>query len=334
MVIENSTYLVTGGAGFIGSNLVEALIKGGAVVRVLDDFSTGRRSNLAEFEGRFELIEGSITDPATCSAATAGVEYVLHQAAVPSVQKSLEDPLTTHTVGATGTLNVLVAARDNGVQRVVVAGSSSAYGDTPELPKREDMTPSPRSPYAIAKLAGEQYARVFPDLFGMGTVVLRYFNVFGPRQDPDSLYSAVIPLFFRHAVGGTQPFINGDGEQTRDFTYIQNVVQANLRACTAEGPGVLGRVFNVGCGERISINRLWESITSIVGVDLDAIFRDPRPGDVRDSLADITSIQEKLGYEPTVDLNRGLELTLDWFRQSELDDDVETAAPLAFEGRN
>jgi len=329
MVVEDAAYLVTGGAGFIGSNLVEALLEGRARVRVLDDFSSGRKENLAPFEGRFTLIEGSITDRETCREATEGVDYVLHQAAVPSVQKSLEDPFLSHEAGATGTLNILIAARDNGCKRVVVAGSSSAYGDTPELPKREDMTPSPRSPYAVSKLSGEQYARVFPDLFGLGTVVLRYFNVFGPRQDPNSLYSAVIPLFIRHALEGRPPYINGDGEQTRDFTYIDNVVQANLKGCTAEGPGVLGGVFNVGCGERISVNRLWEEITRIVGIDLDALYRDPRPGDVRDSLADIGRIRDKLGYEPTVDLAEGLDRTLTWFRDADVVTEPAGSAPLA-----
>ena len=335
MVVENARYLVTGGAGFIGSNLVEAILRGGAQVRVLDDFSSGRRSNLAEFLSRIELIEGSIVDASTCRQATEGIDYVLHQAAVPSVQKSLEDPFRSHEAGATGTLNVLLAARDNGCKRVVVAGSSSAYGDTPELPKHEAMKESPRSPYAVAKLSGEHYSRVFPDLFGLGTVVLRYFNVFGPRQDPNSLYSAVIPLFMRHALEGRPPYINGDGEQTRDFTYIDNVVQANLKACTAQGAGVLGGVFNVGCGERISINRLWEEITALVGVDLDALYRDPRPGDVRDSLADISRIQDKIGYEPTVGLAEGLARTLAWFQAGgeELAGAVE-AAPLAARGRD
>ena len=317
LVVDGARYLITGGAGFIGSNLLEALLEGGARVRVLDDFSSGKRENLEPFGGRFELIEGTITDRETCHAAMEGVEYVLHQAAVPSVAKSLEDPFRSHEAGATGTLNILLAARDNGCERVVVAGSSSAYGDTPELPKHEGMTPSPLSPYAVSKLSGEQYARIFPDLFGLETVVLRYFNVFGPRQDPNSLYSAVIPLFIRHALEGNPPFINGDGEQTRDFTYIDNVVQANLKACTAQGPGVAGSVFNVGCGERISINRLWREITRIVGVDLDAVHREPRPGDVRDSLADISGIREHLGYDPAVSLEEGLARTLAWFREAE-----------------
>ncbi len=314
LVVEGASYLVTGGAGFIGSNLTESLLAGGAKVRVLDDFSSGKHENLEPFRDRFELIEGTITDPETCRVATAGIDYVLHQAAVPSVAKSLEDPFSSHEAGATGTLNVLLAARDNGCRRVVVAGSSSAYGDTPVLPKHESMTPSPLSPYAVSKLAGEQYSRIFPELFGLGTVILRYFNVFGPRQDPNSLYSAVIPLFIRHALDEEPPFINGDGEQTRDFTYIDNVVQANLKACTADGPGVLGGVFNVGCGERISINRLWTEITRIVGVDLPARHREPRPGDVRDSLADITGISQRLGYDPAVGLEEGLEKTLAWFR--------------------
>ncbi len=316
MVVRNARYLVTGGAGFIGSNLVEAILAGGAHVRVIDDFSSGRRENLEEFEGRFDLIEGCITDPGACNEACADVDFVLHQAAVPSVQRSVEDPLRTHHVAATGTLNVLVAAKDAGVKRVVVAGSSSAYGDTPELPKRETMVPRPRSPYAVAKLTGEQYARCFPDIFGLETVVLRYFNVFGPRQDPNSLYSAVIPLFFAHAIEGKGPMINGDGGQTRDFTYISNVVQANLKSCTAPS-GAVGQVFNVGCGDRISVNRLWEVISTVVGVDIPAQYREARMGDVRDSLADLAEIRKLVGYDPTVSLEEGLEKTYAWFRQSE-----------------
>lgn len=317
LVKPNAHYLITGGAGFIGSNLVAALLDAGASVRVVDDFSSGRRENLEEFAGRFSLLEGCITDMDVCRAACDGVDYVLHQAAVPSVQRSIEDPLRTHHASATAGLNMLIAAKDAGVKRMVLAGSSSAYGDTPELPKKETMAPRPLSPYAVAKLASEQYARVFPDLFGLETVVLRYFNVFGPRQDPNSLYSAVIPLFFNHAMEGRAPIINGDGEQTRDFTYVSNVVQANLKACIADASRAVGQVFNVGCGDRISVNRLWSVISGVVGVDIQAEYRPARLGDVRDSLADLTAIRAGIGYDPTVGLEEGLERTYAWFQQTE-----------------
>ena len=256
LVDGDAFYLVTGGAGFIGSHLVENLLAGGARVRVLDNFSTGRRENLAPFSDRIDLIEGDITDPSTCARASEGINVVFHQAALPSVPRSVEDPALSHEVNATGTLNVLLAARDAGAQRVVYASSSSAYGDTPTLPKREDQTPSPRSPYAVAKLTGEQYCRSFPGVFGLEAVALRYFNVFGPRQDPNSAYAAVIPLFASAAMEGKSPTINGDGEQTRDFTYIENVVLVNLLAASSPGDRVSGEVFNVGCGGRISINDL------------------------------------------------------------------------------
>jgi nucleoside-diphosphate-sugar epimerase len=313
MALRDSTVLVTGGAGFIGSNLVERLLDEGARVRVLDDFSTGRRENLADFHGRFELLEGSVTDFDVCSDACRGADYVLHQAALPSVARSVADPGRTHDVSATGTLNMLRAAHAAGAKRFVYAGSSSAYGDTPTLPKREDMASRPRSPYAVAKLAGEHYAQVFPGLFGLETVVLRYFNVFGPRQDPTSQYSAVIPLFIVAALEGRAPTIHGDGGQTRDFTYVENVVEANLKACLAPA-GASGQVFNVGCGERISVRRLWEEIREIVGVKLDAHHAESRPGDVRDSLADLSRIREHLGYDGRVDLAEGLRRTVDWLR--------------------
>ena len=312
MDFNDTTVLVTGGAGFIGSHLVENLLARGARVRVLDDFSTGRRENLAPWLDRIELQEASVTDPAVCARACAGVHYVLHQAALPSVQRSVADPRPTHEVSATGTLNMLYAAKDAGVLRFVYAGSSSAYGDTPTLPKSEDMASNPRSPYAVAKLAGEHYAQLFPRLFGLETVVLRYFNVFGPRQDPHSPYSAVIPLFITRALEGKAPVINGDGGQTRDFTYVDNVVDANFRACFAPAEGVVGEVFNVGCGERISVVRLWEEIRAILGVELEAETGPPRPGDVRDSLADLSRIRARLGYEVRVPLDEGLRRTAAW----------------------
>ncbi|MGW8267248.1 MAG: SDR family oxidoreductase [Longimicrobiales bacterium] len=313
-VDPGASYLVTGGAGFIGSHLVENLLAGGARVRVLDDFSTGRRENLAPFVGRIELVEGDITDFPTCCAATEGVNIVFHQAALPSVPRSIEDPARSHEVNATGTLNVLLAAREAGAKRVVYASSSSAYGDTPTLPKREDQTPSPRSPYAVAKLTGEQYCRSFPGVFGLEAVALRYFNVFGPRQDPTSAYAAVIPLFARAALEGRSPTINGDGEQTRDFTYIENVVLANLLAASSPAQKVSGEVFNVGCGNRISINDLWREIRTAVGGTVDAVHGPPRPGDVRDSLADLTHLRERTGFQVRVDLKEGIERTVAWIR--------------------
>ena len=311
-VVPSAHYLVTGGAGFIGSNLVEALVEEGASVRVLDDFSTGRRENLAEFLGAIELVEGSITDPATCESVCEGIDFVLHQAALPSVPRSVADPAASHEACATGTLNMLVAARDADVSRFVYAGSSSAYGDTPTLPKVEDMPALPRSPYAVAKLAGEQYCRAFSLIYGLETVVLRYFNIFGPRQDPASQYSAVIPLFITKALTGASPTIDGDGEQTRDFTYVENAVRANLLACTAGAGAVSGEVFNLGCGERISVNRLWEAIQEATGADVESVARPARDGDVRDSLASLDKIQARMGYESTVSLAEGLRRTVEW----------------------
>ncbi len=302
--------LVTGGAGFIGSHLVERLLAEGAAVRVLDDFSTGRRANLRPFADRIDLREASVTDPTACAAACVGVDYVLHQAALPSIQRSVADPFPTHEVSASGTLHLLTAASAAGVRRVVYAGSSSAYGDTPMLPKVEDMATRPRSPYAVAKLAGEQYARLFPQLFGLQTVVLRYFNIFGPRQDPHSTYSAAIPRFIEAALDGRAPTITGDGSQTRDFTYVENVVEANLLACAARPDGVVGEVFNVGCGERTSVARLWDGIQEAVGVSIAAERAAPRPGDVCNSLADLTLIRERLGYEVRVPLDEGLRRTV------------------------
>jgi nucleoside-diphosphate-sugar epimerase len=330
MDFTDTPVLVTGGAGFIGSHLVEQLVARGARVRVLDDFSTGRRENIEPWLERIELHEASVADPEACARACEGVRYVLHQAALPSVQRSVGDPRATHEACATGTLNVLHSASRAGVRRFVYAGSSSAYGDTPTLPKREDMASNPRSPYAVAKLAGEHYAQVFPKLFGLETVVLRYFNVFGPRQDPRSTYSAVIPLFIDAALDGRAPVINGDGGQTRDFTYVDNVVDANFRACFAPAGGVAGEVFNVGCGERISVGRLWEEIRAILGVDIEALTGPARPGDVRDSLADLTKIRARLGYEARVPLSEGLERTVAWLRTLRASPDAAgTARPEA-----
>ena len=306
-----ANYLVTGGAGFIGSNLVEALVDDGASVRVLDDFSTGRRENLDGFLGEIELVEGSITDPATCASACEGIQFVLHQAALASVPRSVANPTASHEACATGTLNMLIAARDSGVRRFVYAGSSSAYGDTPTLPKVEDMPALPRSPYAVAKLAGEHYCKAFSLIYGFETVVLRYFNIFGPRQDPSSQYSAVIPLFITKALAGEGPTIDGDGEQTRDFTYVENAVRANLLACTATPAAVSGEVFNVGCGEQISVNQLWEAIQEATGAQVNSVSGPAREGDVRDSLASLDKVQGQMGYSVTVSLTEGLRRTVE-----------------------
>ena len=309
-----ANYLVTGGAGFIGSNLVEALLDEGASVRVLDDFSTGKRENLDEFLGEIELVEGSITDPATCASACEGIQFVLHQAALASVPRSVANPAASHETCATGTLNMLIAARDARVRRLVYAGSSSAYGDTPTLPKVETMPALPRSPYAVAKLAGEHYCKAFSLIYGFETVVLRYFNIFGPRQDPTSQYSAVIPLFITKALAGEGPTIDGDGEQTRDFTYVENAVRANLLACTATPAAVSGEVFNVGCGEQISVNQLWEAIQDATGVRVNSVMGPAREGDVRDSLASLDKIQGQMGYTVTVSLAEGLGRTVESLR--------------------
>lgn len=302
-------YVVTGGAGFIGSHLVEHLVAAGESVAVLDDFSTGRRENLAPFRDRVDLIEGSLTDLEACRRAVDGAAFVLHQAALPSVPRSLRDPLATHASNVTGTLNLLIAARDAGVQRFVYAASSSAYGNTAELPKREDMLPRPLSPYAAAKYAGEQYCRAFHASFGLPTVALRYFNVFGPRQDPTSQYAAVIPKFIVTAQHGEAPTIFGDGEQTRDFTFVANVVRANLLACAAPA-AAWGEPYNVGCGERITVNELWRRIAALVGTTASPRYEPSRTGDVRDSLASLERTRAMLGYHPVVSLDEGLRITL------------------------
>jgi nucleoside-diphosphate-sugar epimerase len=306
-------YLVTGGAGFIGSNIVAELLQRGERVRVLDNFSTGRRENVAPFVEQMDLIEGDLRDLSTVTSAVDGTDYVLHQGALPSVQQSIDDPLTIHAINATGTLNLLLAARDSGVKRVVFASSCSIYGDDPVLPKREDMLPAPKSPYAVTKLAGERYCRVFAEVFGLETVCLRYFNVFGPRQDPSSQYSAVIPLFITAMLRGEVPTIYGDGKQSRDFVYVANVVQANLLAATATGDAV-GRVFNVACGERYTLLDLIAALNDILDTDVEPIHAAPRPGDVRHSLADVSAAQEILGYEPEVGFREGLRRTVSWYR--------------------
>ena len=304
------SYLVTGGAGFIGSHLVEELCRRGERVRVADSLITGRKRNLADLD--VELLEGDLADIHVAKAATRGVDIVLHQAAIPSVPRSVEDPVTSNRANIDATLNVLVAAREAGVKRVVYAGSSSAYGDTPTLPKREDMPTNPLSPYALQKLVGEQYMQMFTKLYGLETVTIRYFNVFGPRQDPSSPYSGVISLFAKHLLGNTSPTIFGDGEQTRDFTYVANVVDGVLRAVAA--PGASGEVINVATGSRISLNQLFEEMRKITGSSATAKYGAARAGDVRDSQADISKARALLGYQPLVTLEQGLRPTLDWYR--------------------
>jgi UDP-glucose 4-epimerase len=305
-------YLVTGGAGFIGSHVVEELVRRGERVRVLDNFSTGRRKNLASFLERFDLMEGDLRDLATVRRSMEGVDYVLHQGALPSVSRSVADPLTSNASNVAGTLHVLVAARDAKVRRVVCASSSSVYGDSPTLPKQEDMPTLPKSPYAVSKLAGEGYCRAFTEVFGLETVCLRYFNVFGPRQDPTSQYAAVVPLFITAMLQSESPTVYGDGHQSRDFTYVSNVVHANLLAATASG--VAGQVFNVACGQRHTLLDLIAILNQILGSHISSVHTTPRPGDVRHSLADITAVQEALGYQSEVDFREGLRRTVAWYR--------------------
>jgi nucleoside-diphosphate-sugar epimerase len=306
-----TAYLVTGGAGFIGSHIAEALARDGKKVRILDNFSTGKRENLSPLEGRCEVLEGDITDRKKVDQAVTGVEYVFHQAALTSVPRSVEDPVSANEVNITGTLNLLEAARRHRVKRFVYASSSSVYGDTEILPKVEKMPTDPRSPYAVSKLAGELYCCVFAALYGMSTVSLRYFNVFGPRQDPFSQYSAVIPIFVKALAEGKQPTIFGDGEQSRDFTYVENVVNANILACHGEIPG--GKVYNVACGERLTLNSLFSKLRAIMKVNLEPVYAAPRPGDVKHSQAGLQAIEQDLGYRTEVDVDEGLRRTVDWY---------------------
>jgi len=302
-------FLVTGGAGFIGSHLARRLVADGAEVRVLDDLSTGHRSNLEAVGASIELIEGSFTDLETCRRAVDGVDFVLHQGALPSVPKSIEFPKETHDANVTGTLHLLIAARDAEVSRFVYAASSSAYGDTPTLPKVETMPARPKSPYAVQKYAGELYCRTFFDSYGLQTVALRYFNIFGPRQDPNSPYSAVIPRFVTACREGRAPTIFGDGTTSRDFTFVDNVVEANLRACAAP-PRAFGRVFNIACGRRIDLRTLAETIRNEVGAGEPPKHAPERAGDVKHSLADLTAARDDLGYVPVVSFEEGIHQTV------------------------
>ncbi len=303
-------YLVTGGAGFIGSNLVQALLEKGQDVRVLDNFSTGRRENLVEISDCIEVIEGDVGDIETCWKACTGADVVLHQAALPSVPRSIQDPLATHRTNSQGTLNMLVAARDAEVRRFVFASSSSVYGDGHVLPKRETMPTNPVSPYAVSKLNGEQNGRVFHCVYGLETVALRYFNVFGPRQNPESDYAAVVPKFTSRMLNGQQPIIFGDGEQSRDFTFVDNVVLANLLAAEAPAEAVTGEVFNIAAGTSITLNELVGELRRQLDVDIEPVYADPRPGEVRHSQADTTRAAEALGYRPVVEFRTGLQLTI------------------------
>ncbi len=307
-------YLVTGGAGFIGSHIVERLVRDGQAVRVLDNFYSGKRQNLAPFAADVEIIEGDIRRPEDCGRACQGVEAVYHQAAVPPVPKSVADPHTSHEANVTGTFNVLIAARDAGCRRVIFAASSSAYGDLPTLPKRETACPAPLSPYAVAKLAGEAYLQAFRACYGLETLSLRYFNVFGPRQDPSSQYAAAIPAFVSAILRGESPTIFGDGEQTRDFTHIDNVVHANMLA--AKAPRADGQVINIACGERVSVNQIIRLINQLLGKEVPPRYVDERPGDVKHSLADITLAREVLGYEPLLMFDEGLRRAIDWYREN------------------
>jgi len=307
--------LVTGGAGFIGSHIASALLAEGARVRVLDDLSTGHRENIDEIGGDVDFIQGSVADEALLAKVLEGVELVFHEAAIPSVPRSVKVPQQTHVASVDGTFSLLLAARDQKVRRVVYAGSSSAYGDQPTLPKSEQMSPDPLSPYAVAKLVGEYYCRVFTRVYGLETVTLRYFNVFGPRQDPGSQYSGVVSRFISSLLSDERPVIYGDGEQSRDFTYIDNVVGANLKA--AEASEASGKVINVANGMRITLNQLLAELKDLTGKhDVEAEYLEPRVGDVRHSLADISMARELLGYESKVDLREGLQRTIDWWKSS------------------
>ena len=308
-------YLVTGAAGFIGRSIAAALLNRGESVRGIDNLITGRRENLAGLEG-MEFIEGDLTDPKQCAQACEGIEVAFHQAALASVPRSVADPANTNLHCVTATLNLLVAARAAGVRRVVYAGSSSAYGDTPTLPKHEGVLPNPISPYAVAKLAGEQYMRAFTRVYGLETVVLRYFNVFGPFQDPSSHYSGVLAIFCRKMIAGEQPTIFGDGEQSRDFTYIDNVVHGNLLAAEAPAAKVAGQMMNVATGTRITLNETFKILRNLTGYKGEAAYGPARAGDIHDSLADIRLARELLGYQPLVDFREGLKRTVDWYRES------------------
>jgi len=309
-----TTYLVTGAAGFIGRSIAAALLARGETVRGIDNLSTGKRANLAGLEA-MDFIVGDLTNPAACERACAGVKVIFHEAALASVPRSVSDPVGTNLHCVTATLNLLVAAKAAGVRRVVYAGSSSAYGDKPTLPKHEEMLPDPISPYAVAKLAGEQYMRAFTRVYGLETVVLRYFNVFGPYQDPTSHYSGVLAVFCRKMLAGEQPTVFGDGEQSRDFTFIENVIHGNLLAAEAPAAKVAGKMMNLASGSRITLNETFKMLRELTGYSGEPAYLAPRAGDIRDSLADIRLAEELLGYKPVVDFREGLRRTVEWYRK-------------------
>ena len=306
--------LVTGGAGFIGSSLVRGLLKEGKTVRVIDNLSTGSITNLEDLLDQVEYIDGDIRDLSAIQKASESIKYIFHQAAVPSVPRSIENPVDSNQSNIDGTLNVLLAARDQRVKRVIYAGSSSVYGDTPDLPKKEDMKPHPLSPYAVTKLTGEYYCQVFSDVYGLETVTTRYFNVFGPRQNPESQYAAVVPKFIDAFLRGNSPTVFGDGEQTRDFTFVDNVVHANILCSKAKKTS--GEVINIATSSRISLNELISILRKITDRDIDPVYADPRKGDVRHSLADISRAQKLIGYKPIVDLKQGLRKTIQWMQKN------------------
>lgn len=309
-------YLVTGGAGFIGSNISEELVKQGDEVVILDDLSTGREENIESFRSDVTFFHGDIRDEGVVKKALVGVDYVLHQAALASVPRSIEEPVLVNEVNVGGTLVLLEAARHAGVKRFVFAASSSAYGDTEALPKEEDMTPKPLSPYAISKLAGEYYCGVYASVYGLPTLSLRYFNIFGPRQDPNSQYAAVVPIFISQLLAGERPTIFGDGEQSRDFTFITNVVNANILAARCEE--ARGQVLNVACGTRYTLNELFSRLKEITGIDLDPVYADPRPGDVKHSQAEISRAEKLIDYSVAVPFETGLRNTVDWHRNPDM----------------
>ena len=309
-----AVYVVTGGGGFIGSHIVEELLRRNETVRVIDNFSTGKWENVEPFEGGAEIIEADIAEGKNLPGFLKGADYVIHQAAIPSVPKSILDPVKSHHANVNGTLQLLNASREANVKRVVYASSSSVYGDSPTLPKHEGMMPNPLSPYGAQKLFAEIYCQVFSRAYGLETVSLRYFNVFGPRQDSTSQYSGVLALFIAAVLQNKRPTIYGDGLQSRDFTYVQNVVEANLQACTV--PVVAGQVFNVACGDRITVNSMLHQINKITGKDIAPIYADSRPGDIKHSQADITRAREHLGYQPKVSFEEGLRNTIEWYRKN------------------
>lgn len=314
--IQHKKIVVTGGAGFIGSNIVEYLLLHGAKVRVIDNLATGNLNNLEEFTDNpnFEFFEGDIRNYADCEKACDGMDMVCHQAAIGSVPRSIKDPLTSNEVNVSGFVNMLTAAKNAGIKRFVYASSSSVYGDEPNLPKLEDRIGNPLSPYAVTKLTNEIYASVFARCFGMEMIGLRYFNVFGPKQDPDGEYAAVMPLFIKSLLNDKAPYINGDGEQTRDFTFVHNAVQANIKALTVENQDAYNQAYNVAFGERFTINQMYDAIRQYLGKDIAAIHREPRAGDIRDSLADISNAKTKLGYMPQYSFEQGLPLTIEYFK--------------------